>query len=305
MKKFLMTASLIMMATLAQAATVAIVNGDKVDGAEVDSYLKLMKSVPDFGTVPEDELNKMAFAKLIEDKILIKEANTRGLNKAQAYTEAIKQVEDEIKKKGGNKEPNYDLRWDMTKKEILKQFLVEDIFKTTKPDAKIVKQMMDAYNKEHKGSKNYHFERIGVQKAEDVKKAYDELKKKTEFSAVKEKYDVLRDGKDEVYVLNSKDLEMDPAGGKMASELSKLKPGAYNQTAVKIDNFQFIFKMKEISDFKPVGDNEKPAFEEQSQIMQAQMKAAELVRDAKVEIKDSKYEFYTEALKKLKEESAK
>lgn len=306
MKKALMTASLILMTSLAQAATVAIVNGEKVDGSEVDTYAKLLKSIPELAKAPEGEIEKMAFAKLVEDVVITKESGKRGLDKSSDFTKTVAEMEADVKSKGLDKQPDYKIRLEMTKKEILRTLLLQDIFNKTKVDDSTVKQMLDAHNKAYAGSKFYHFQRIGMQKADDVKKAYAELKKKTDFAEVKAKYGVLGDPKDQKFILNSKDMQMDPTNAKLGEELAKIKTGTYNTKAFEMDNFQFIFHMDKVEDFKPATlEKDKAVFEEQAKMMNTQIAVASLIRDAKIEVKDDKYKFYTEAMEELKKQQGK
>lgn len=303
MKKSLMTLSLLALATFAQAATVAVVNGEKVDSSDVERYEKLIKSDPQAAKAPEKDVREMAFIKLVEDKVLITEARKRGLDKKPEYTKQISEIESSLKEQGADKDALYKDRWLLTQYEVLKRFLADDVFSKQKGDEKLAKEIMESFNEQYKGSKFYHFERIAIQQADDLKKAYDDLKKNVEFKEVKKKYDVMKENPEQIFTLNSKDLEIEEP--KLGKELAKIKPGTYNKEAVSLMNFKFIFKMDKVEDFKPATfDKDKKNFVEQSRVFNTEMYLANLLRDSKFEAKDDKYKFYGDMLDEVKKQTA-
>lgn len=289
MKKSLMALSLMLMAGVSFGKTIALVDGDKIDDSEVAEYLLLLKNVPETVKLRDEELRKLATSLIVKNRILVKEAKKRGLDKKDEYKQNIDIIKKRLESEKIAKPDDNDKRWQVTKDEMLIGMLKKDIFDQKKGDENLAKKIYDDKFKEYEGTKLYVTRRIVTEKKADAEAAIKELKKGN-FDDVQKKYTIMKNevGKDVAF--NSLDLE------KRSPELEKLlksiKKGEYNKTPFEFENVNYVIKVTSIQDFKlPAYDEVKKDILNEVRMAEAENDMMKILDKSKLEFKDPSYDF--------------
>ncbi|BEV71296.1 MULTISPECIES: peptidyl-prolyl cis-trans isomerase [unclassified Paludibacterium] len=254
----LLLAASIALPSMAFADSVAVVNGTPIDKSKVDQIVSQIVGNSNGQAQDTPALREKIKNSLINQQLALDEAKRRGLDKAPAVQEQIKQATDGI----------------------LQEALAADIVKQSPIDDAAVKSRYDEFAAKLKGSTDMHLQQIVVSSEADAKKVIADLKKGKAFAQLAKEKSIDPNAKQsggEMGILNT--ASMPPV---LADAVKNLKAGQV--TTISAGNIWHVVKLVESRPAVPAPlDQLKPQIVRQLQEEKIEQAMSDLRSKAKIQ----------------------
>lgn len=249
MKKTLIGALMaLLISSNAFAVTVMTVNGEKVDGNELNRRVQIFERNNSNKTVDKSELKKDLLEGLAIETVVVQEAKRLRLHETKEFKTTTANILAELKANGEDKKEGFKASWQALENRLLMDAYAQYVLqKDPITDA----QLEEAYNKAQKHINKYYqgtdeieLGYIVTQKPEQAQAAIKELSKTKNFAAVARKYSIDPNAQSDKGLF----LPFQPMIGLQREQptlhaaVVNLKKGEYTKTPISDDNnLQFVF----------------------------------------------------------------